>query len=235
MDLVLLLVLLIIVPIGALLMQPPSFATAAVSVIVFAIFFKVSIEKIQDFRSSVKELKGVESWESDFMSIGTLVFNYKGEKMSYKSELKGKSKDYISVNYTLSANNNSKKEFAIINQEKGWLGEFAVFGDSKFLEAIKKEISSFNKNYCIISMANASGVLETVVELSFKKGAPPSKEAKLDEMQAFLRSFLDFEMKINQALRKAPKSPSKKPLPRLSRRKENAKNDIKCNFKSPSL
>jgi hypothetical protein len=139
MDLVLLLVLLVIVPIGALLMQPPSFATAAVSLIVFALFFKISIEKIQDFRSSVNELEGVESWESDFMSLGTLIFNYKGERMRYKSELKGRSRDYISVHYHLSAENGSKKEFAIINQEEGWLGEFSVFGDSKFLETVKKE------------------------------------------------------------------------------------------------
>lgn len=206
MDFILVLVLLVIVPIGALIMQPPSFATAAVSVIVFALFFKISFEKIQDFRSSAKELKGLDSWESDFMSLGTLIFNYKGEKMHYKSELKGKNKDYISVHYSLSSKNNSKKEFAIINQENGWLGEFAVFGDSKFLESVKKEISAFNKKYCIMSLANSEGKLETIVDLTFKTGPAPSKQAKLDEMQAFLQEFLDFELKIGQALKKAPKS-----------------------------
>ncbi len=222
MDFILLLVLLVIVPIGALIMQPPSIATAAVSVIVFALFFKVSFEKIQDFRSSAKELKGLDSWESDFMSMGTLIFNYKGEEMHYKSELKGKSKEYISVHYSLSSKNNSKKEFAIINQENGWLSEFAVFGDSKFLESVKREISEFNKKYCIMSMANADGKLETVAELSFETGPPPSKQAKLDEMQAFLQEFLDFELKISQALKKAPKSAPKK-TPKKAVKKTKAK------------
>ncbi len=223
MDLFLLLVLLVIVPVGALLMQPPSFATAAVSVIVFALFFKMSIEKIQDFRSSVKNIPGIESWESDFMSMGTLLFNYKGEKMRYKSELKGREKDYISVHYCLSAENPSGEEFAIINQEKGWLGEFAVFGDSKFLDSVKKQISDFNRKYCIISMSNAGGRLETVVELTFKSGAPPSKEAKLDEMQAFLQAFLDFETIINQALKKPPKTAKKKTPTKTTKKKRKRK------------
>lgn len=210
MDLLLLLVLLVIVPAGALLMQPPSLATAAVSVIIFALFFKMTIEKIQDFRSSVKNIEGVDDWESDFMSLGTLVFSYMGEKMSYKSELKGRTKEYISVHYSLSSKNDSKAEFAIINQETGWLGEFAVFGDSGFLESVKKEIDSFNKKYCIMSMSNSGGRLETIVDLSFKTGPPPSKEAKLDEMQAFLNEFLGFQLKISQALRKGSKTAKRK-------------------------
>ena len=210
MDLLLLLVLLVIVPAGALLMQPPSLATAAASVLIFAIFFKMTIEKIQDFRSSVRDIEGVNSWESDFMSLGTLIFNYMGEQMKYKSELKGKSKDFISVHYSLSSRSGSKTEFAIINQENGWLGEFAVFGDKKFLESVKKQIDAFNKKYCIMSISNSGGKLETVVDLTFKSGPPPSKEAKLDEMQAFLKEFLDFQRKLSQALKKGPKKAKKK-------------------------
>jgi hypothetical protein len=223
MDFILLIVLLVIVPLGALLMQPPSFATAAVSVLVFALFFKISIEKIQDFRSSAKELKGLDSWESEFMSLGTLIFHFKGEKMSYKSAFRGRQKDLIAVQYELSAQNGSNTEFAIINQESGWLGEFSVFGDSAFPESMKKEIASFNSKYRVMSLANCDGKLEAVVELCFKNAPPPSKDDKLDEMQAFLQEYLVFVLKINQALKKGPKTAPKKTPAKTIRKKRKRK------------
>jgi hypothetical protein len=204
-------------------MQPPSFATAAVSVLIFAIFFKISIEKIQDFRSSAKGIEGLDSWESLFMSMGTLVFNYKGEKMLYKSALKGRENDFIAVHYELSAQSGSKTEFAIINQGSGFLGEFSVFGDAAFPESVKKEISSFNSKYRIMSMANCDGKLETVVELCFKNSPPPSKDEKLDEMQAFLAEYLGFVLKICQALKKGPRKAPKKLAAKSTRKKRKRK------------
>lgn len=223
MDFILLMVLLVIVPLWALFMQPPSFATAAVSVLIFALFFKISIEKIQDFRASAKGIEGLDSWESMFMSLGTLVFNFKGEKMLYKSALRGREKDFIAVHYDISTQSGSKTEFALINQGSGWLGEFSVFGDSAFPESAKKEISAFNSKYRIMSMANCDGKLEAVVELCFKNAPPPSKDDKLDEMQAFLQEYLGFMLKISKALKTPPKKPPRKTPSKTLRKKRKRK------------
>lgn len=224
MDLVLMAVLLVIVPAGALLMEPPSFATAAVSIIVFALFFRETLEKILDFRSSAKDIPGLESWESDFMSIGTLIFVFKGQMMRYSSALRGRVEGLISMDYTIRTENGSKASFEAVNMGKGWLGEFSVSGDLKMLGPLSEDIDSFNRRYMLSRISNKDGVLESVANLRFKSGKPPSKEQKLDEMQAFLTEFIRLNYEMNEALKSvmvpAEKAARKKSTGKRTKRKK---------------
>jgi hypothetical protein len=216
MDLITLLVLLIIIPASAFLMSPPSTETAAASVLVFAALFVSGMGKTHDFESSIKNLKNVKSWKSDFMSFGTLIFNYDGDPLKYSSMLRGKENGLISVDYIVQAKNNSDVEIVILNRGNGDEDSFGVSGDGKFIESIKKDVENFNKKYKVKSITNAEGLLEVTVNLRFKQGPPPSKQTKLDDMTSFLDELLAFTVKINSKL----KSPEKKPRKKRAKRKK---------------
>lgn len=200
-DALLLILLVLVIPLGALYLHY-GIELPLVSVLVFALIFHSNIGKIKDFEGSVKNIKGIDSWESDFFSLGCLIFDYKGEELNYCSMLRGKSGKDISVDYLIDASNNSKKELEIINVGEGWLNEFSVSGDKKTISSIKKEFSAFNKKYRIESLKNSKGKLHIAVNLRFMPGKPPSKKKKLEDMTAFLQDYLEFAYNLNKKLKK---------------------------------
>jgi len=199
-DAIVLLLLLAVIPAVSLYSGYGSWI-AITSILIFFIYFQSSITKIKDFERSVKNIKGIRSWESNFFSFGTLFFDYKGERLSYQSMLRGKRGNHISVDYVLDAVNKSKKQFEMKNEGRGWLNEFSVSGDEKFLSSMKKDIVAFNKKYRIEKMKNDKGVLHMVVNLRFMPGKPPSKKEKLEDMSQFLQDYLELTSKINKRLR----------------------------------
>ncbi len=198
-DAILVLLLLIVIPIATLYITPHNYATAALSVLVFALIFKPSIEKTKDFEQSVRNIKELRSWESDFLSLGTLILDYKGQSMRYCSVLRGKVDGNISVDYAIDVKNKSKKEFEIKNIGKGWLGEFSVKGN-RSAERLKKEISAFNKKYRLEEIKNSNGLLHIVVNLQFKSAEPPPD--KLGDMTSFLKDYLEFSYRISSKLKR---------------------------------
>ncbi len=198
-DALILLVLLFIVP--AVSIYLGNLVMGLMSILFFALVFQSSIRKIKDFERSIEGIKGIRSWESDFSSLGTLVFDYKGERLRYHSVVRGKDGGNIPVDYLVDARNGSKKRFEILNKGEGWLNEFYVSGDKRFLSSVKREISAFNKKYMISEMRNSDGFLHISVSLQFLPGKPPSKEKKLGDMAGFLEEYLEFAYKLNRKLR----------------------------------
>ena len=174
---------------------------ALFSALIFALIFVRNIGKIKDFERSIAKIKKITSWESDFFSFGRLIFDYDAEQFYYKSFLLGKVDNAFSVNYELCARNDSKKTFEALNTGSGWLGEYSVSGDKKFLDSIKKDISKFNKEYMLMRISNNHGILKMIVNIRFKDEKPPSKQAKLDSMNDFLEDYLEFASKINKKLK----------------------------------
>ena len=174
---------------------------AIFSALLYALVFVRDIGKVKDFERSIAKIKKITSWESDFFSFGRLIFDYAGEQFYYKSFLLGKIGHTVSVNYELSTRNDSKKTFEILNQGSGWLNEYSVSGDKKFLDSIKKDISKFHKEHMLMRLSNSHGILKILVNIRFRDEKPPSKKAKLNSMNDFLEDYLEFASKINKKLK----------------------------------
>ncbi len=174
---------------------------AILSILLFALIFVRNIGKVKDFEKSISKIKKITSWESDFFSLGRLIFDYEGEQLYYKSFLLGKVERSFSVDYELCARNDNKKKFEILNVGSGWLNEYSVSGDKQFLSSIKGEITKFNKEYMLVRLCNNHGILKMIVNIRFKDEKPPSKEIKLDSMNDFLDDYLEFASKINKKLK----------------------------------
>ncbi len=174
---------------------------AIFSALLFALIFVRNIGKLKDFERSISKIRNITTWESDFFSFGRLIFDYGGEQFYYKSFLLGKVENAFSVDYELCARNDSEKTFEILYEGSGWLGDYCVSGDKKFLNSIKSEISRFNKEYMLTRLSNSHGILKMVVNIRFKDEKPPSKQAKLDSMNDFLGDYLEFASRINKKLK----------------------------------
>jgi len=194
-DLVLLLFFILIIPVVSMVLDLMPFAIA--SPIVFVILFVSSIGKIKDFRESVKDVKGL-TWESKFLSLGTLIFNYKRQKIEYHSFVKERRNRIISVIYCISMKGKGK-DFQIINHGDELFGEFVTSGDKKSVNSIKKLVSGFNAKYRIESITRANGVLEILVNLRFRDEKPGPE--KLNEMTGFLSELLEFSVNLKKKLK----------------------------------
>ena len=132
-DAVMLLFFILVIPGVSFILDLVPFAIA--SPIVFVILFVSSMGKISDFRESVKNVKGL-AWESKFLSLGTLIFKYKGQSMEYHSFVREKTNGRISVVYCVSMKAKGK-DFEITNHGDELFGEFVVSGDKKSVNSIK--------------------------------------------------------------------------------------------------
>lgn len=202
-DVVLLAVFLAIIPVSIIYNSGFSYAFILVAGIIFAFVTLMNLNKYRDFEKSVKSIKDLHAWGADFFSTGTLMFDYKGEKIRYFSCVGGHPAGYIPVNYTEQLENGSDASFEL-SPGGQWLGEFSAKGNRKFLDTLRQEITAFNRKYPLMGMSNREGMLEVRVRLDFIAGEP-APEGKLKDMTQFLEDFLAFGYKVNNRLKPGKK------------------------------
>ncbi|MBN1170264.1 hypothetical protein JXA56_04520 [Candidatus Micrarchaeota archaeon] len=195
-DAVLLISFIVIIPAVSIWTNAIQFAIA--SPLLFMLVFIWNFQKIQDFRNSVKNVKGL-SWKSKFLSIGTIIFSYNGQDIEYHSAIREKTGSHISVDYCASVKTRSRKNFEITNKGNEFFGDFIVSGDSKAITPVKKLVSDFNKKYMVSGISHKQGVLTVVINLRFlNEKAGPEKSA---EMSEFLSDLLEFCISIRKKLK----------------------------------
>ncbi|MBD3210770.1 hypothetical protein GF318_05295 [Candidatus Micrarchaeota archaeon] len=200
-EVVFLLLFLAIVPVSIFFNGPFSWLFALVAGIIFVVISVMDHQRYVDFAESVKSIKGLKNWETEFWSVGTLKFDYKGEKIRYSSCVGRSTPSVIPVTYNLQLENGSPVSFSL-GQGGKWLGEFSAKGNRKFLDTIRQEISSFNKKYELRKMENHEGLLDISVKLDFVAHKPPPED-KLEDMSRFLKEYLEFGYTINKKLKKS--------------------------------
>ncbi len=186
-----------------------SYALTVLSLFISALLFKASEDRAADFRAACRNIRGLESWESELLSYGTLVLIYKGERARFSSAI-GSAPDSVPVDYLLSFENGAKASFEAGLDEFGRLG---VGGDAKAFAPIQADVAEFDRKYPVLFIRNRDGILDLCVRLEFEKGPRPPREEKLSNMAAFLSDYLAFGYSLNSRLKAA------KPKARPSRRK----------------
>jgi hypothetical protein len=203
-----LLIFIAIIPVVYFHQEPISYAAAIVAAGIFVLVSVTDHNKYRDFEKAVKGIKGVRSWETEFLSAGTLLFDYKGEYIRYTSCIGAANRSYIPVTYDIRLQNRSDISFDLVRGGK-WLGEFLVHGNRKFLDKLRQDITGFDRKYPIRHIRNKEGVLDIGVELDFvAKGAPPP--GKLGDMTQFLEDLLEFGYKVNKKLKPGKKRKKKR-------------------------
>ena len=150
------------------------------------------------FDESVSCIKGLDSWDSDFFSLGTLILRYRGERAYYSSEM-GRGQDGVVVaSYTLALANPSKTWFDIRAKADG--RGFEASGDRKFFARVKDDIENFDRKYEVVRIRESDGLLRTDVRLAFST-KPLEKEEKSAEMCEFLEEYLEFALALNRKLK----------------------------------
>jgi|GEM_PF-3097488 len=202
-DVIFLAVFLAIIPVSIVYNGAFSYAFILVAGIIFAVVTLTNLNKYRDFEKSVKGIKGLRAWGTDFFSTGTLLFDYKGERIRYSSCVGSHPGNYIPVNYAEQLENGSDISFELYPGGR-WLGEFSAKGNRKFLDSLRQEITAFNRKYPLTGMSNREGMLEVRVRLDFIAGEP-APEGKLKDMAHFLEDFLAFGCKVNDKLKPGKK------------------------------
>ncbi len=175
-----------------------NYGLALLSLVIFLGFFKVFDSYAHDFGRSVKGIKGLSRWDSDFFSGGSLSLEYLDEKIHYHS-LVGSAGKTIPVDYFLRLRNGAEEDFTFTKTADGG---FSVSGGQAFYAKAEQEIKRFDSSYFIRTISNADGTLEIDVRLEFEHGPPPSKEEKLEDMTGFLEDYLSFAYLLNSMLKK---------------------------------
>ncbi|MBU0533116.1 hypothetical protein KKB44_06505 [Candidatus Micrarchaeota archaeon] len=199
-DAVLLLIFLAIVPITVIYNTVYNYATLLLAGAVLVFVLLNNRNKFLDFKNSIKNIRGLRSWETDFFSFGAILFDYKGQEIRYSSSVGATQKNYIPVNYTIELKNNKNTSFEL-NRNGKWLGEFQVKGNRKSLDKLKQDITLFNKKYAISHMSNSNGLLKISVTLDFIASEPAPAD-KLEDMAHFLKDLLEFGYNINKKIKK---------------------------------
>ncbi len=174
-----------------------NYGLALLSLVIFLGFFKIFDGMAHDFARSVKVIKGLDSWDSDFFSSGSVRLEYRGEKAHYRS-LVGRPGKTIPVDYYLRFGNGSAERFIFSKKPDGG---FSLEGGEGFYKKAAAEIGKFDSCYFVREISNMDGTLEIDVRLEFEHGQPPSKEEKLADMTGFLEDFLEFGYGLNSLLK----------------------------------
>jgi hypothetical protein len=169
-----------------------SYALAFASLAVFGVIFIGNQEKAEVFDAAVRGIKGISSWESDFLSLGTLRFVYRGEKVRYSSLIRQRFNGGIPVDYSVCMENGNRVSFDIARKR----GRLSVSGNRKFLTSVKKDVNAFNRKYKLRRMKNSKGLLKIDARMVFT-----TDSIKKDGVARFLKDYLEFGHSINKRLK----------------------------------
>ncbi len=169
-----------------------SYGIAFASLAVFGVVFIGNQEKAEVFDAAVRGIKGVSSWDSDFLSLGTLRFTYRGEKVKYSSWIRQRFNDGIPVDYSICMENSSRTSFDIARKA----GKLLMGGNKKLLTSVKKDVNAFNKKYKLRRMRNSKGMLKIDARMEFT--ADSMKEGGVAR---FLKDYLELGYKVNKKLK----------------------------------
>src|SRR5262249_41391511 len=64
---------------------PFNFAVALLTLLLAAMIFGTRGQLAGDFDSAIRRIQGMAGWDSRFVSAGTLILDYNGEKVAYRS------------------------------------------------------------------------------------------------------------------------------------------------------
>ena len=173
-----------------------DYATALVAFVLVGLRFVSGARNVKEFGETVSSIRGLKAWETEFLSFGTLKFDYKGETVFYSSTIGRKSDGAIPVTYRLCLTNKAKTSFDICQKEKA----FEVSGDNAFFALVKNDIERFDKKYEVRRISNSDGVLRIAVLLEFGE-TPISRENKSADMCEFLEEYLEFGFALNKKLK----------------------------------
>ena len=170
-----------------------NYALAVASLAVFGVILIGNHGKVLDFDSAITGIKGMRSWRSSFLSLGTLRFDYKGEDVRYSSLIRQRLNGGIPVDYSICMENNSRTSFEAIQKS----GRLSMSGNKKFLASVKKEVNAFNRKYGLRGMKNSKGLLEIDVRLEFT-----ASNMKAGGVTRFLKDYLELGYRINKRLKR---------------------------------
>ena len=169
-----------------------NYGLAFASLAVFGVIFIGNQEKAEVFDAAVRGIKGIGSWESDFLSLGTLRFDYKGEKVGYSSLIRQRFNDGIPVDYSICMENGSRISFDTARKA----GRLSMSGNRKFIASVKKDVIAFNRKYKLRRMRSSKGLLRVDVRMEFTKDS-----IEKGGVARFLKDYLEFGHKINKKLK----------------------------------
>lgn len=124
-------------PLSALYGAPMNYVLAILSLAFVAFRLKTESDAARDFSDGVKRIRGLRSWESEFLSFGTLKFDYKGQEIRYSSRIDERFDSVIPVTYSLSLLNRNRQSFDIVQKAEG--SGFDAYGDKRFFTAAGRE------------------------------------------------------------------------------------------------
>jgi hypothetical protein len=154
--------------------------------------------RAKEFHDSISCIKGLESWESVFLSFGTLKFGYNEESVLYSSEIGQRSEGAMAVGYNFAFTNRSKTWFDIRRKADG--KGFDVAGDKRVFALVKGDIEDFDRKYEITRIRQTDGLLQIGIRLKFSI-EPLTREEKSAEMCEFLEDCLEFGLVLNKKLK----------------------------------
>lgn len=176
-----------------------DYAAAFVAFSLVGLRFVSGERSVKAFRESVSSIKGLKAWETEFLSFGTLKFDYNGETAFYSFQIGRTSDGAMPVAYRLCFTNRAKIDFgASRNADPG----LVVSGDRSFFALVKNNIERFDKKYEIKRVSNSDGTLLLEVLLEFGE-TPISEEKKSADMCEFLEEYLEFGFALNKKLKTA--------------------------------
>ena len=169
-----------------------NYALAVASLVVFGVIFIDNHGKVLNFDSAITGIKGIRSWRSSFLSLGTLRFDYRGVDVRYSSLIRQRLNGGIPVDYSICMKNGSRISFEVIQKS----GRLSMSGNKRFLASVKKEVNAFNRKYGLRCMRNSKGLLEIDVRLEFT-----ASNMKAGGVTRFLKDYLEFGYIINKKLK----------------------------------
>lgn len=191
-DFLLLLFMLSLFPLALMYNTAPNYALAFASLVLFGVVFVGNQVRVLDFNEEVNDVKEIRSWESDFLSLGTLRFDYRGEGINYRSRIRQRLNGSIPVDCSICLENGSSASFEISREA----GRLSMRGDKRSLASVKKEVSAFSRKYRLRRMRNSDGLLGIDVRHEFTSG-----NMKKGGMARFLRDYLELGYGINKKLK----------------------------------
>lgn len=169
-----------------------SYGLAFASLAVFGVIFIGNQEKAEVFDAVVRGIEGISSWDSDFLSLGTLRFVYRGERVRYSSLIRQRFNGGIPVDYSVCMENGNRISFDIARKA----GRLSVSGNKKFLVSVKKDVNAFNRKYKLRRMRNSRGMLKIDVRMEFT-----ADSMERGGISRFLKDYLEFGHRINKKLK----------------------------------
>jgi hypothetical protein len=200
-DLLLLFAFALSVALALALQTVESVFLPVLIIIAILAVLKYTTDGVRRMEEALSIIPNVRSWDSDFLSFGALVLDYRGMPIRYSSQVGREIDGTLPVEFKISLANGSPVTFRAFYDER--TKAFAVEGNKIFFAMVREELTSFDRKYALIEVRNSDGLLRIHSVLGFVKPEAPGGGITLS---SYLQDLFELGYSINCKLKGKKKS-----------------------------